>query len=170
MKTDKFLTDEESTHLETILKARLQSDVRNCLLLLLSLKTGARASEVLFLRKRDVNVFNATVSFIGLKNGNDRQIPIEHGIFKILAGYVAEMEDDEKIFPISYIRFSQIWAEYRPVKKKLHSLRHTVGVKVYKKSRSVHLVKTVLGHKSIQSSMVYLDFVESQAEMKKALT
>lgn len=171
MRQDKFLTEEETSHLEVFLKRRLKAgrDVRNALMLLLSLKTGARASEVLALRKEDVDAYTRSVCVIGLKGGNNRQLPLEPMLFKALMGYVSIMGEGELLFPISYNRYWQIWQEYRPVRKKLHALRHSVGVKVYSKSKDVHLVKTILGHKNIQTSMIYMDFVESQAKMRKVL-
>lgn len=168
MNNKKFLSDEESNHLETYLRLKLATDPRDCLLLLIAMKTGARASEVLAIRKEDVEVSSQSLFIRGMKGSNDRQIPIDSLIFKKLIKYMDTISSD-LIFPITYKRMQQIWYQYRPVKKKLHSLRHTLAIKVYKKAKDIHLVKTILGHSNIQNTLVYLDYVQSQKDMRKAL-
>lgn len=168
MNNHKHLSDNEWTKLETVLKERLSVDTRNCLMLLVAMKTGARAGEVLAIRKQDLDKESQTVFIQGLKGSKDRQIPIEKSIFKALQRY-SEQVQTERIFPLSYETLREVWYTYRPVKKKLHTLRHNFALMVYKRTGNIHLVKTVLGHSSITTSMLYLDYVESQKDLRKAL-
>ena len=75
----------------------------------------------------------------------------------------------QRIFPISYIRFHQIWDKYRPCHKKLHSLRHTFAIRLYKKTKDIRLVQFALGHRNIANTMIYADYVYSQEELKKLI-
>ncbi len=168
MNKDKFLNSAEVKHLEQVLMDNIKTSTRDCLLLLLALKTGARATEILNIKKTDLNTHEKSILIYGIKNSNNREIPIQPKLFTVLLQYVNTVQGDF-VFPISYERFVQIWHNFRPVQKKLHSLRHTMGITLYERTKNIHLVKTALGHKSIQNTMCYLDFVESRQQLRKAM-
>lgn len=168
MNKNKYLNSAESKSLEQLLIRKLKIDTRDCLLLLLALKTGARASEILAIKKEDLNHHQKSVFIRGLKGSNDRELPITPMIFNSLAKYATTIKSDF-IFPISYERFYQIWVQYRPCKKKLHSLRHSCALRIYEKSKNIHLVKSALGHRSIVTSQIYLDFFETQSQLRKVM-
>jgi len=165
---NKYLLDPEAEKLEHILLDFYQDDPRNCLLLSLLLRTGARVSEVLNLRKQDLNPFEHTVFIRGLKGSNDRELPLHEDFFKQLYTY-ASAQPEEQFFNISYNRLRQIWDLYRPAHKKLHCLRHTFAIRLYKKSKDLRLVQFALGHRNITNTMIYADYVYTQDELKKAI-
>lgn len=72
-----------------------------------------------------------------------------------------------RLFPITYSRLKAIWYEYRPVPKKLHSLRHTFAIVQLKKHGRLDVIKRLLGHKNIQNTMVYADYAYSAEELRK---
>lgn len=164
----KYLNSIELTNLETLLKMNIHVNTRDCLLILLALKTGARAQEILNITKSDIDTFNQSVFIRGLKGSNDRETPLNPVLFSHLIRYMNSIETD-RIFDISYDRLYQIWLEYRPVKKKFHSLRHTMAIELYKKTKDLLLVKTALGHKSILNTMVYQSHIYTQDEMKRMI-
>lgn len=175
---NKYLLDYEYDHLISILDTYLLKNTRDCLLIYLSLLTGARASEILNIEFGDINVFDEAIYIKGLKNSNDREIPIPNRIFRVLLNYLDISKKDhqlrpddasKKIFPITYIRFYQIWENYRPCHKKLHSLRHTFAIRLYKKNKDIRLVQFALGHRNIANTMIYADYVYSQEELKKLI-
>jgi integrase/recombinase XerC len=165
---NKYLLPDEVAHFEKLLNANLESDPRNCLALLLALKTGGRAQEILNLKKSNLNPAEATVLIEGLKGSNDREIPLAPTFFKKLLSYANSLETDA-LFPITYNRFRQIWTLYRPVPKKLHSLRHTFAIQIYKKTKDIRLVQVALGHRNVMNTMIYADYVYSQTELRKLL-
>ena len=164
----KYLSDIEANQLEMFLKARLKGNPREALLFLLALKTGARASEILALRKVDLMVFQKSVQISGLKGGNTREIPLPSWLFTALARYALTIEGDV-IFTIGYERMVQLWYMWRTSRVNLHVLRHTFAVQLYKKTRDIRLVQQALGHKSITSTEVYQKYVYTQQELRKAL-
>lgn len=165
--TDKYLTPTEDLMLSFILNKKKSRDT---LMLTLLRKYGMRQSEMLMLRPCDINVEIRTMKIQGLKGSNSRELPLTDELFARIMYEVSKCPgDDMKIFPIGRKRLFAIWAFYRPVKKPLHALRHSFGVEMYKKTKDLHLVKNLLGHKSIASTMIYLDFVQSQEEFRKAL-
>lgn len=163
----KFLDSNELAELTRVLSMDTPGS-RNSLLIKLALCTGARATELLNLRRIDVFPEDRSIFITGLKGSNDRQIPLEFTIFKELELYLST-HDDELIFPIGYTTLLKIWHYYRPCKKKFHSLRHTFAVNLYKRHKDLYLCKLALGHKSIKNTEIYLEFVYSESEMRKLL-
>lgn len=165
---NKYLLDPEYEHLEILLKRYVLKDRRNCLLLYVAMYTGARATEILNLKKEDLNVYDQSVFIHGIKGSNDREIPLPDWLFEMLEDYSKEVSGD-LIFDISYHRLRQIWDQYRPVKKKFHCLRHTFAIRLYKKVKDIRLLQIALGHRNITNTMVYADFLYSQDEMRKLI-
>lgn len=159
----KYLSIEEQESLRRTLK-----DTRDDLLIELALATGARASELLLLTKSDINTTDGTLHIKGLKRSYDREMPIEDTLFNKLCTYAQNLDGD-KLFSISYKRLFQIWQWYRPCNKKFHSLRHTFAIELYKRSRDIKLVQVALGHKSINTTLVYVDYVFRTEELRRLL-
>lgn len=165
---NKYLLPPEVERLEAILETYYEKDLRNCLMMLIALKTGARAQEVLNLQKTDINPYDETLYIRGIKGSNDREIPLNHKNFQRVLK-LAGQTSDSKLFPISYQRLNQIWDLYRPVPKKFHSLRHTFAIQLYQKTKDLRLVQVALGHRNITNTMIYADYVYSQQELKKLI-
>lgn len=165
---NKYLLEPELERLESILTSYIDKNERDCLLLNLALKTGARAQEILNLKKSDMNPYDQSLFIRGIKGSNDREIPIKPDLYKRLEKY-AQTVNSDSLFPISYNRFRQIWEFYRPVHKKLHALRHTFAIRLYQKTKDIRLVQVALGHRNITNTMVYADYVYSQQELRKLI-
>lgn len=140
---------------------------RDTLLIGLALHTGARASEILAIQAADLNHHDKSVMVRGIKGSNDREIPLPSKFYDKLRAYAEPL--DGRLFPISYPRLVQIWHEYRPVKKKFHSLRHTFAIRLYEKTRDLRLVKIALGHRSIVNTMIYADYHYATSELRKQM-
>ncbi len=164
----KYLLDPEVEGLETLLVKYAASDARNVLIIELALRTGARATELLNMRKADINSFDETLLIKGLKGSSDREIPLPTALFKRLIDYAAT-RPTEVIFDITYNRLRDIWVVYRPCHKKFHALRHTFAIRLYKKTKDLRLVQLALGHRNITNTMVYADYIYSQNELRKLI-
>lgn len=161
----KYLSEPEQEDLTTILK---KFPGRDATLLLLLLYTGGRASEVLNIRTEDLNTHDKSVFIRGLKDSNDREIPLPNWLFDLLV-LESRKVSSGAVFKISYTRLRQIWMMYRPVPKKLHSLRHTFAIGVFKRTKDLRLVQVALGHRNIQNTLVYSEYLYSQEELRKLL-
>ncbi len=166
---NKYLLDPEYEALHKLVTEFLDRDARNCLLILLALYTGARATELLNLRRIDVNTYDRSVLIRGLKGSSDREIPLPGWLFSNLERYLKTLQQ-ERLFPISYTRLVQIWQHYRPIHKKFHTLRHTFAIRLYKKTKDLRLVQVALGHRNIMNTMIYADYVYSQQELRRLIT
>lgn len=164
----KYLLEPEAEKLEELLSHYIDKDTRNCLLINLALRTGARATELLNLKKADLNRIDETIFIRGIKGSKDREIPLPPKLFRKLIEYI-ETEPSESLFPISYSRLRQVWEFYRPTVKKFHALRHTFAIRLYKKTKDVRLVQVALGHCNITNTMIYADYVYSQQELRRLI-
>lgn len=166
---NKYLLDPEVGALEYLLKRHQDHEARNCLLIWIGLKTGARAQEILNLRVNDLSSYDQSVFIRGLKGSNDREIPIPKDTFRRLELHANSLGPQERLFDISYQRLYQIWDLYRPCRKSFHSLRHTFAIHLYKKTKDIRLVQVALGHRNINNTMVYADYIYSKEELKKLI-
>jgi len=162
---DKFLTDDEVDELRVGLQSH--SNKRDALLIELALATGARASELLAIKKSDLVLRDKAVYIRGLKGSDDRQIPIPPKLLARCLGLASKSSD--LLFPISYRRLAQIWDFFKPNGKGFHSIRHWKGLSIYAKHRDIRLVKLLLGHRSIRNTEIYCDYHYSQTELRKLL-
>ncbi len=161
----KYLSDPEYDQLHKKLIALKETNPRNAAYLLTALHTGARRSEILNLQFSDLILPNK-ISIQGLKNSNDREIPVPDWLFELLTSLP---RDSENIFNFTPIRANQIWYGYRLVKKPLHSLRHTYAVKTFKRTRDLQLVKFAMGHRQIHNTLIYVNYVVTQEDTDRLL-
>ncbi len=165
---NKYLLDPEVQELLRLMDKFHSQDPRNTLMILLALRTGARAQEILNLKIGDLNAYDETIFIQGIKGSNDREIPIESELFQKVLRF-AQTIDGIKLFDLSYARLYQIWENYRPVQKKFHSLRHTFAIQIYQKTKDIRLVQVALGHRNIMNTMIYADYVYSQQELRRLI-
>jgi integrase/recombinase XerC len=166
---NKYLLDPEYNHLEMLLSRYKFKEPRNCLAIAIGLKTGARAQEILNLRKNDMNAYDQSLYIKGIKGSNDRELPIPAALFDEIELFARGLGASDPLFDISYHRLRQIWCEYRPVAKKFHCLRHTFAIRLYKKTRDIRLLQVALGHRNIANTMIYADYVYSQTELRRLI-
>lgn len=167
----KFLLPHEVLHLQRVLNRKMlpptRREVRDKLMLRLALSTGIRASELTGLEKSFLNPNNNSIFVNALKNGIDREMPLTASFFSELVHYSGSVPGG-LIFPIGYDTLAKrVWKMYRPCRKKFHSLRHTFAVRLYLETKDIHLVKAALGHRSIDNTMVYLDYCYHLKEMRR---
>jgi len=164
----KYLTPIEVVELETRLANGKRKEFRNLVMIELLLRTGMRSSEMLLLRPMDLYLETESIQVATIKGGKDREIPIPQVLFKKVKS-MATGERDQPIFPIAQRTLQGIWYEIRPVRKKLHSLRHTYAYNLYKRHKDLLLCKRALGHRSINSTMVYQEEYYQQADLNRLL-
>lgn len=162
---NKYLVASEQSALTETLRRYRFANLRDTTMLMLSLKSGARPSEVLNLTWDDIDWLSKSVFIRTLKGGPPRSVPLGSELINRLH---ALKPSQGLIFPITHRQFLRIWHTYRPAKKKLHSLRHTFAVNLYTKSdQNLSLVQRALGHASLHTTSVYLQIEHSLDSMRK---
>lgn len=162
----KFLTDKEvESQLKILNKHKGE---RDSIMIRLALYTGARGIEVVNVAEFDLR--EGGVFIRGAKGSNNRLVPVPADFFRELIELASDLETGELLFPISTRQFRRIWDFWRvnPFKG-AHCLRHTLGVRHYTNCTDIHATKTLLGHKNINNTMKYLDFVEGQRKLKTTM-
>lgn len=164
----KFLTEDEREHLEAFLKSRIETDTRNAVVLLTALHSGARPSELLAIQWNDVNLETGEMFIRTLKGGRPRPVVVPRFVRDGLALLKAISPD--KPFCISYSRLTEVWHEYRPSPlKPLKCLRHSFAMRAYSRTKDVRFVQKALGHRSINNTMIYLEYEYTAQEFKKLM-
>jgi len=158
----KYLTPNEEADLRRLLPKLSE---RDSLYFEVLLETGARLNEGLNILSTDLISERCSVFLRGLKGSNDREVAIPPALFNRLNRYCIGRD---RPFPFSDANADRIWRLIRPVKKKLHSLRHTFAINTLKRTRRVELVQYALGHRNIANTMIYLDY-ERAEEFRAAM-
>jgi len=162
----KFLSDKERDNLVKLLERH--KGERDSIMFRLQLYTGARCSEILLLNTKSFS--NGCVNVVATKKSNDRTIPLSKPFFEEILQYVKDFKVKDKLFKISSRQYRRLWDVYRPNKNKgTHTLRHTAGILLYINSDNIHIVKTFLGHKQLNNTMVYLEYVEGPRKLRTAM-
>lgn len=174
----KTLTKSESEALYSYLLA--SSDPRDVLLLLL-FETGARVSEALALTPK--NLVGATLTFDTLKNSLPREVLLSEALVRKLSaltsakdtpwaakaqgqgGGTNRQRDTLRRTLTRY--FHDLTSSFFGRRVNLHALRHTAFTRLYTETKDLLLVKAFAGHRSINSTLVYLA-VEKKSEAARA--
>lgn len=134
-------------------------------LLQLLYETGARIGEALKLQWIHIDVQRRTIYITAEKGSNSRILPISPRLIDML-NRLPKIND--KVFQASKhtVRINFEQQRNRTAIKlnnprlraiHLHTLRHYKGTTEYHKTKDIIHVKTVLGHKNIESTMVYIN-------------
>jgi integrase len=135
-----------------------------CLLQILK-ETGARIGEIAKLQWKHVDIERKTVNIPPEKGSNARILPISTKLIAMLNNL---NKPNEKIFQADKHDLRKNFEKHRKkTAKKLnnprlkqihfHTFRHYKGTIEYHKTKDIIHVKTILGHKSIESTMIYIN-------------
>ncbi|HAS26774.1 MAG TPA: hypothetical protein DCR64_15180, partial [Vibrio sp.] len=125
------------------------------------LLTGCRKSEILELKWQDIDFDNATLRLHASKNGF-RDVQLGSEVLNLFQR-ISETKINDYVFPSSrnnghYVGLQKFWErnfQNKGLSKyRIHDLRHTfasIAVKRY----NILMVKTMLGHRDIKSTLVY---------------
>jgi len=155
--------------LETCIK-----DKRNHLLINLLWQTGCRITEALKVTRNDIDTYNLTIKILTEKQRNKRNkpiyriVPISTVLSNEIASYVLNQNITDKLFNITRQRAFQIIKKTaikagitKPVHP--HTLRHSFAVNCISQGVPLPVVKDLLGHSSVLTTMVYLKIVQQDA-------
>jgi integrase len=151
---------------ETEIDTLITSGKQRTATLLQTLKeTGARIGEMKTLQWIHIDLERKTIYITAEKGSNSRILPIST---KLIAMLNQIPHDNQRIFPTS-THGLQVTIDKlkRRASKKLnnprllqihpHTFRHWKGTTEYHKTKDIIHVKTVLGHKNIASTMIYIN-------------
>jgi len=137
---------------------RMPSGVNKMLCLFLW-KTGVRITEAISITKRDVNINEGIIRIRWLKSRKyvERLIPMHPSLKDVLSFYIAPLNLEDRLFPISRQRSYQIskqWFKCNP-----HRFRNSFAVNWLKNNGNLAILSQYLGHSSSKETSIYLKLV-----------
>jgi len=154
--------------------------IRERIMFALTYDTGLRIGELVNLQIKDVDLDRRMVHIRKTKNNKERYVPMSvhsvRGIKKQLAINSPQVYLFENIqrkgMPISKTRVRTLLSETMEmtnIKKNVtpHTFRHSYATHQLEAGQSIVVLKNLLGHANIQTTMIYLQ--TSQVEDKKKL-
>ncbi|MBC7321196.1 tyrosine-type recombinase/integrase [bacterium] len=141
------------------------------LAVLLMTRLGLRISEVINLKREDINTREWTLRLTG-KGSKTAILPIPNAL-KPHIRYALKLEKNGKLF--NYSR-TTLWRRIKELGRRLgidlkpHTLRHTCATELLKKGVNLRAVQKVLRHSSLATTQVYthLTVDDIREELKKA--
>ncbi len=134
--------------------------------------TGIRLSELLSIRRFDIDLSSNTVKIIGKRN-KERLIPFGNKLHDIMTAYLDEYEKKIAVANENYFIFVAVngkrlypKAIYRTVRKYLdmvtsidkrspHVIRHTFATHMLNNGADLNAIKEILGHSSLAATQIY---------------
>jgi integrase len=157
--------------IDEMLAKASESSQRDYLLLKTLVLSGMRASEVVGsselpgLRLQDINAQEGTIIVAG-KGSKYRNVDVPRELCRQLQMYskANNIKKRDRIFDITRQRAWQISKEIAGVRT--HALRHTYAILLLRKTRNIRYLQKQLGHDSLNTTQIYLQFMSFDEEKK----
>lgn len=161
----KYLNLEQAQELQNIYnEENSRNSFKYNLIISLFLQTGLRISEVCSIKLDDIDMLNCVLK-VKCKGNYQRSVYFTTELQKLIKTYSREYEpliflfESKKGKQYSRRGMHQIIANAFKIAgiegMSAHSLRHTTATIMYENTKNILLVKEFLGHKSIESTMIY---------------
>jgi len=158
-----------------------KNSTRDKLILSLLYYTGIRKSELLNLNWTDINLSKSSVIIRRGKGGKDRLIPLHKEVTILLDKYLDERlplktealiigEQGKRMCKGSFRELLKMYLTLSGLKRKgysAHSFRHTFATHLIEAGVDLFKVQKLLGHASLDTTKIYINFNSSQ--MAKAV-
>lgn len=145
-------------------------NIKHKTLLMVVYGSGLRISEALNLRMTDIDGKRMTLHIRCSKNRKDRHVILSPVVYECLKSYWKYCQFDDYVFfgknkkaPLSIGTASKIYHDAKEksgIKKSggLHALRHAFATHMLESGVDLFIIKELLGHSSIHSTVRYLRF------------
>lgn len=144
------------------------SGTRDRLVIELLYNTGVRLSELVHLKKKDINFNRKHIKVLGKRN-KERIIPVNTNIIELIKLYNSHNEVNNSLeFLLQTNKGEQVYDKliYRTVNKHLervstitkkspHVLRHTFATHLLNNGADLNAIKELLGHANLAATQVY---------------
>ena len=171
IKLPNYLTIEEVDKLLSVPDINTFKGLRDKTMLEIMYSCGLRVSELISLKKKDINIKNSFIRIIG-KGNKERIIPIGeialeylNKYFELLS-YNSKINNSKNVFinknglPLTRQYFFKI-IKYYSIKANInknispHTLRHSFATHLLENGAPLIAVKNLLGHESINTTQIY---------------
>lgn len=145
--------------------------------LTLSKETGLRPIELCRLRVKDVDLTQKLIYPTTAKKGNPRTLKINNHLTRLLTNHIIRhnLKPNDKLFKGNAQTYGKSYRRYRSILSRklkrpdlntirLYDFRHYFATKLYAKTKDILLVKQQLGHKRIDTTLIYTQLVTFNEE------
>ena len=121
--------------------------------------TGLRVSEIINVRKKDIDLdsYLMRVRWLKSRKYKERVVPIHPDLRDLIQMFTASLKAETKLFDYSRQRVFQLTKKY--LGGKTHKLRHSFAVNWLKCGGDVIILSRVMGHSNVNTTMEYLKIV-----------
>jgi site-specific recombinase XerD len=145
---------------------RETDNLKHRALLMASYSAGLRVSELVTLKKTDIDSKRMMIHIRGAKGKKDRMVPLSKRLLETLRQYVAEYKPKEYLFegkggaPYSTRSAQEVLKVAKQKagilkKGSIHSLRHSYATHLLEGGTDVRYIQSFLGHNSLKTTMLY---------------
>ena len=176
-----ILSDKETDALKSVLQTQ-KVPLRDKAIILLALRTGLRAVDIVRMKLGDIDWINDTISIAQSKTRTSFKIPLTADVGNVLSAYILKERpktDNPYVFlrflapfrPLSghsacyaLVRrtFHQAGIRLRSERKGIHVMRHSAASRMLSKGVAVTTISSMLGHSNKSSTDVYLSTDEAR--------
>lgn len=176
-----ILSDKENDALRSVLQGR-KVPLRDKAIVLLALRTGLRAVDIVGMKLGDIDWVNDTISIVQSKTGTSYRIPLTADVGNVLSAYILK----ERPKTDNLCVFLRFLAPFRPLsdhsacyalvrrtfhkagirlgneRKGIHVMRHSTASRMLSKGVAITTISSMLGHSNKSSTDVYLSTDEKR--------
>jgi len=153
--------------------------------LLLSKETGLRPIELCRLKVKDIDLTKKSIYPTTAKRGNPRILKLKTKLNILIKNHIIRqnLKTNDKLFKGDARNYGKTYRRYRKILAKnlkrpdlntvkLYDFRHYYATRLYAKTRDILYVKQQLGHKRLDTTLIYVQLVsfdeENEYECKTA--
>jgi len=146
-----------------------QDRMRDKVFFLSLLGTGKRVSELLSVKKNEIDFTNRTMKIVSLKKRKKKieVIRLHQDIAYWLSIYTSNLNANDLIFSFTRQYADDLCKKYAKMagltykRSSCHNFRHTFAVRWLEQGKPIHKLKRHLNHAHITTTMKYLQIVDS---------
>lgn len=140
-------------------------------ILLVALNTGLRLTNIRLLQWKNINLEFRILEFTENKTNKHIKLFMNDVLYDYFNGRQAEPNDyvftiDD--MPMTMNKFQKEWEKLKKksniVNLRFHDLRHTVGTRLAKNGVPVNVIKEVMAHSDVSTTMRYVHFANEQIQ------
>lgn len=134
-------------------------------------QTGARISELLKVKVKDIDFYAKSIKIATLKRRKkiQRVIPLQDGLIGEIGVYTAlnQLQGEDRLFTFSrhrayhIIRTTVLKVGLDPERAHPHTFRHSFGVHAVLNGVPIIIIKNWMGHSNINSTLIYMQVLGS---------
>lgn len=166
----------EQSEMDTLFREELFEDTfegwRDRLIIELFYVTGMRLSELINIKRGDIDLYDCSVKVLGKRN-KERVIPFSLRVKEIIVKYLQLFDENvpqiqknsfifvapngNKIYPKAVYRIVRKYLDMVTTidKRSPHVLRHTFATQMLNNGADINAIKEILGHSSLAATQVY---------------